>query len=109
MIWHSTSYRILLTVHCGRYLDQVGSRHPPLLKVLLPVLLLHLQGKARPQNSLWVRGQIKVMRRATSIVGSQCNKRDLPQAGRRRRLPEEQSWQLGVAPARFEGSCHRTR
>lgn len=46
--------------HCGHYLYQVGSRHPPLLKMLLPVLLLNLQSKARAQNSLRVRGQIKV-------------------------------------------------
>lgn len=34
------------------YLDEVGRWHPPLLKVLLPVLLLHLQGKARSQDAL---------------------------------------------------------
>lgn len=34
------------------YLDEVGCRHPPLLKVLLTVLLLHLQGKARAQDAL---------------------------------------------------------
>lgn len=49
----------LLIIHlknkpCSGHLYQVGSRHPPLLKVLLSVLLLHLQGKARPQDSLRV-------------------------------------------------------
>lgn len=34
------------------YLDEVGCRHPPLLEVLLTVLLLHLQGKARAQDAL---------------------------------------------------------
>lgn len=44
---------------CSCHLYQVGSRHPPLLKVLLPVLLLHLQGKARPQDSLRVGDRVK--------------------------------------------------
>lgn len=34
------------------HLDQACGRVPPLLKVLLPVLLLNLQGKARPQDAL---------------------------------------------------------
>lgn len=34
------------------YLDEVGCRHPPLLEVLLTVLLLHLQGKARAKDAL---------------------------------------------------------
>lgn len=48
-------------VHCRGflgvwYLDEVGCRHPPLLKVLLTVLLLHLQGKARAQDALGEKG-----------------------------------------------------
>jgi hypothetical protein len=34
------------------YLDEVGCWHPPLLKVLLPVLLLYLQGEARAKDAL---------------------------------------------------------
>lgn len=32
--------------HSWAHLDEVGRGHPPLLKVLLPVLLLNLQGEA---------------------------------------------------------------
>lgn len=42
---------------CLLYLDEVGSRVPPLLKVLLSVLLLDLQGEARAQNPLVGREQ----------------------------------------------------
>lgn len=38
------------------YLDQTCCRVPPLLKVLLTVLLLNFQCKARPQNALQVTG-----------------------------------------------------
>ena len=34
------------------YLDKVGCWHPPLLEMFLPVLLLHLQGKARAKDAL---------------------------------------------------------
>lgn len=37
---------------CLGYLDEAGSRVPPLLKVLLPMLLLHLQGKTRAEDAL---------------------------------------------------------
>lgn len=36
------------------HLDQTCCGVPPLLKVLLTVLLLNFQGKARPQNALQV-------------------------------------------------------
>lgn len=38
------------------YLDEICCRRPPLLKVLLPVLLLHLEGKARAQDTLGTGG-----------------------------------------------------
>lgn len=38
------------------HLDQAGGGVPPLLEVLLPVLFLHFQGKARPQDALQVTG-----------------------------------------------------
>lgn len=38
------------------HLDQARGGVPPLLKVLLPVLLLDLQGKAGPQNALQAVG-----------------------------------------------------
>lgn len=37
---------------CLAYLDEAGSRVPPLLKVLLPMLLLHLQGETRAEDAL---------------------------------------------------------
>lgn len=40
------------------YLDEVGCWHPPLLKVLLPMLLLDLQGKARAQDALRRQGMV---------------------------------------------------
>lgn len=39
-----------------RYLDQVGCWSPSLLKVLLPMLLLHFEGKARAQDPLGTGG-----------------------------------------------------
>lgn len=38
------------------YLDQVGRRSPPLLKVLLPMLLLHFEGEAGTQDPLGTGG-----------------------------------------------------
>lgn len=39
-----------------QYLDQVCSWHLPLLKMLLPMLLLDFQGKPRAQDALWGEG-----------------------------------------------------
>lgn len=38
------------------YLDQVGRRSPPLLKMLLPMLLLHFEGEAGAQDPLGTGG-----------------------------------------------------
>lgn len=93
--------------HC---LYQVGGRHPPLLKVFLPVLLLHLQGEAWPQNSLGVRGEEKSRDcDGWDLTSTSVNKGDLQLAGQRRRLRAEQTQQLGAVPARYGGSCHHNQ
>ena len=52
--WRSTRHSLWGAT--WTHLDQACCRVPPLLKVLLTVLLLNLQGKARPQNALQVTG-----------------------------------------------------
>ena len=99
------------------YLDEAGSWVPPLLEVLLSMLLLHLQGKAWPQNTLQAKTlSFKIPAKTWALASRHCEDTeaiwevfDLQLAGRRRRSPAEQNRLIITVQSTSAGSCHRSR